>query len=338
MDRQLYQEQTQENCSQLNSEITALDSFYREKKFKDFWQQVKIIRELFKTLKPLAREDREPLWQKFLDLQNKAKADIQEREQTSSVEKHKILSQILLMTGTGSPGPINLLGTRNDVLAESGGINEQINSARQQLSFVLEKMKSLGPELTRADRQECWEAYVKAGEQLHSMRQLLNEQDYNILLEDVNSVWNAAASKDNPHETLAEIKELQQAVRAAILNKDQRQDIRDKLNKIWEEAISRLGAVKAEKCRRHEEWRQKQEDWIGHQQTRAENKEEFIERLEQQISDLEDQIAQSRHDDWIDKAQGWVRERQNKIEEVREEIREIEQKIAEAQSRLDHDD
>jgi hypothetical protein len=56
---------SQENATKIERELDVLKSGHQgflNRRYKEFWEHVKQIHELFKTLKPLHREDRERLW------------------------------------------------------------------------------------------------------------------------------------------------------------------------------------------------------------------------------------------------------------------------------------
>jgi hypothetical protein len=50
------------NADQIDGVIDDLRSDLNGRRFADFWKGVRRVNELFKTLKPLKREDRERLW------------------------------------------------------------------------------------------------------------------------------------------------------------------------------------------------------------------------------------------------------------------------------------
>jgi len=332
VDQGTWQKQAQDNHRAIDTELKELGQLFEENEFKDFWQKVRTIRELFKTLKPIARDERENLWTRFSDLCEQAKKQRAEKQEASDSAKRDILSRIFFSTSTGSPTPINLFG--HDELEESEHINETIQKAQANLSSIFEDLRQLRDQLTREDSQECWGAYNEARTRLRELRESLNDRDYYHLTDEVSRVWNDATYGENPYEVLDEIKELQRRVRNAVLNKDQRQEIRDNLGKAWDEAISRIEKVKAERRERYEAWRQKQEDWIDRKKAQIENGEKFIERLESQVSDLEDKISESRHEDWISQAEGWIEEKQDKIREVKQQVDDLREAIDEAESKL----
>lgn len=310
--------QAQENSSRINSAINELDSFYQERMFRDFWQKVKQINELFKNLKPLERGQREYLWERFTKLCEQAKEDRRQSDQASDTAKHSILSSLLIRTGTTFDSM-----TRSDCRL----IDSEIRESQQQLAYILEDMKQ--SPLNKSDRQECWNKWVEISNNLRRIRGLINDQAYESLEKKAYDTLNDWERSDNILET---IKELQKEVRDAIINKDQRQNIRRILEEAWENATKRINGARKE---RHESWRRNQENWIEKLEGFIANDEAFIGRLEGQISDLEDQISESHSDNWIERARGWIEEKQDKIREVKEKIRDNESKIAETQEKLD---
>jgi hypothetical protein len=71
-DKEAWKERCRVNARSLESEINRLRSDYRDpvdlgsRQYDEFWAHAKQISAMFKTLKPLFREDRERLWVAFL--------------------------------------------------------------------------------------------------------------------------------------------------------------------------------------------------------------------------------------------------------------------------------
>lgn len=84
---------SKENAEYLESEISRLeyshwDTGLRNRIYKDFWNHVKEINELFKNTKPILKEDRERLWNRFSDICNNAKI-----EQNKEASEKEVISR-----------------------------------------------------------------------------------------------------------------------------------------------------------------------------------------------------------------------------------------------------
>lgn len=334
MDNQTpYRTQCEENGKAIADEIELLKQFLEDSQFKDFWQCVKVIGTMFKELKPLARETREELWKKYRAIIDLAIKQRERREFESNVAKHQIHGEIMLMTGTDTPLAWNPFDF--DEVEEGNMINESIKKARGNLSIILEKIKSLKGVLIKEDHQFCWEKWKEASDRLNDLYVELCDHCYYRLDADIRHVWNDAAYSPEPKEVLEEIKAIQTRLHKALLKRDQREELRDNLNQAWNEAISRLNAMRNEK---HDAWVSRTEDWINNRQENLEKNQSWIARLEGIINDLRDKISSSTHDNWIEKAEGWIEEHEAKISEIEGWNAELEAEIEKNQRLLDEDE
>ncbi|MFA5022847.1 MAG: hypothetical protein WC385_02450 [Candidatus Paceibacterota bacterium] len=335
MDQKQWLRESTENYETIRQEITILSKLFDERKFKDFWQKVREVRDLFKNLKPLERSAREELWAEFSELCSTAKKQSEERASRSELLKNQILADIVCLTGTDNMLIWNPFDV--DEVEEACQINETIRRARENLSTILEKMKSLRGKLTKEDNQACWDKWKAASDRLNNLYQDLCNSCYYRIERDIRETWKMADFGDNPYQVLEEVKQHQGRVREALLTRDQRQEFRNNLNTIWEKAISQIEAQREERRERNEAWREKTEAWITHQQEIIEKGQEFIEKLQNEIDDLRERISSSHNDNFIERAEGWITEKEEKILETENRNREIEDNIRENQEKLDGD-
>jgi len=99
LDKDAWKEQCRVNAQSLESEITHLQCDYGalpilEPRYDEFWAHARRISAMFKTLKPLFREDRERLWAAYSAACEEVKgAQAREREshRADSWEKRELV-------------------------------------------------------------------------------------------------------------------------------------------------------------------------------------------------------------------------------------------------------
>lgn len=160
------------NANTIEHEIDALKDGHRndfKRQYREFWNHAKRISELFKTMKPLVRDDRDRLWSKFNDICNEVKRNQKqerlEQQVYSKVKRNLIEERIKQAYFSADPShdPVYL------------------SEASRLLNEALEMMKS-GPsesdtKLLKEDREILWGMWQEAKEKLRYARQEIREQE-----------------------------------------------------------------------------------------------------------------------------------------------------------------
>ena len=138
------------NAEAIDSEIQALESGHWNlfnRVYKNFWAHAKRISEMFKTLKPLRKEDRERLWGKFNsvceDVKRRQKSEHENRKIKSEQHRNSVLSEI------ESARPATLFGFLPPDIAEMKALGQVLRKAGRMLS----EHKS---EMWGEHKQECF--------------------------------------------------------------------------------------------------------------------------------------------------------------------------------------
>lgn len=333
-----YKEKARSNASKIEHEIENLrynhiDSnaplFTTRYHYREFWSHAKEISEMFKSLR-LSREDRERLWSRYRDICNDVKRK-QDEERRESSRNREI---------------IEFLITDAYHQAEGSRDKEELDKAKSMQSETLKLMKER--RLLRGDREHCWKYWREVNEKIFWKRHELQESNFLHAKEVASRCLNTAYYGD-PYEALGEIKEAQRAMHGVYMSKDQRHEIHDMLGDAWSKATSRIGEIKEEKRRKHEEWlrrkeererkyqewRERMESNIQRWENNIEKAEYTISKIEANIDKLEDMVANARTDEYADRVRGWIEENYQKIQDIRESIREWERKIYSARGKLD---
>ncbi|MDP3769852.1 MAG: hypothetical protein Q8R40_02865 [bacterium] len=332
---------------QITEALDELEPLAEQKKYKDFWQKTKEISSMFKNAS-LSRESREQLWDCFHNLCHKVKEVRKDIESKSEFNRYHIIEKIKHAKSTIS----------------SAYEPEDFLQARKILDEVMIQLKET--KLIKSNQDECWEEYRNASQSLREKREKRQGKDYGELRSDITTIrentlghWKTsntgivafsmgaavgmiAPDEARPHEALKLIKEAQEKLRSSFLTKDQRYEIREDLQGLWDEAIQVIESEKEAKRQKHEEWVEKQQAWRNMMEEKVERleallekNEGIIERLEEQIEDLEEKIENAYNEGWADDARGWVQEKQDKIADIQKTNEELEEKIKEIRKKLD---
>lgn len=305
------------NASTLENEIEKLRNDhcdidflgYRFRyKYRDFWAHAKLISDMFRSLKPLSREDRERLWSEFSAICDEVKIR-QNEEREESLRNRELIEPLI-----------------TDAYYQAGGARDrdELDQARTMQNEILGLLNTR--RLVREDREHL-RAYLKqVNEKVHWKRVELQESNFLEGKEDATRASRTAYYGD-PYEALKEIKEVQRSLRGVYMNRDQRKELHDILEDAWEKAQSRIRELKEEKRRRHQEWLELMNSHIERWEKRIQDSEDFISRLEDQIDELEDQEARARTDEHAQRVRSWIEQKEEKIRDVRNQIQELENNI-----------
>lgn len=279
-----------------------------------FWDEVKEITELFRTIRPTRRDDRDRQWTRFQEAIGSVKR-IQAQERSHSEY------QVVL-----------LLDRINDAKGHARYAEDtnSFNEAFGILADVKVRMGEVG--LTRQDRGRVWDAYREAQDLVHEWRGNVQSKHHQHLQWRLDQIDSQAYQ--NPHEAIQEYKGWQDEVRQTYLSRDQHEDLRERSQFVWQHITERLDELRAERERKQNEWRERQEENLSRWEEQLERKEGLVSRLEDQISTLESQIWSSNNSDFIERAEGWIEEKREIIRSAEDRIADLRSKIEDVQSRL----
>jgi len=179
LDKEVWKEQCRLNARSLESEIERLENDYAallilEPRYKESWEHARRISAMFKTLKPLFRDDRERLWAAYSTVckeMKRAQACERESQRADSCEKRDLVMSKIREAYHQAEGAASaaefaeadaLLG---EALAWMKNGCEGFNTVTQLISRIL----SSGV-MTREDREACWTEWKEAKELLQLRR------------------------------------------------------------------------------------------------------------------------------------------------------------------------
>src|SRR5712692_9519574 len=180
LDKEAWKAQCWENARSLETEINRLQSDYRDllglfwRRYDEFWAHAQRISEMFKTLKPLFREDRERLWAAYsaaCEEMNGTQAREREARLNDSREKRSLVvskiheAYFQAKEAADSAEFAQADALLGEALAWMKNGWEGFNTITQLISPIL----SSGI-MTREDREECWAEWKEVKELLQLRR------------------------------------------------------------------------------------------------------------------------------------------------------------------------
>ncbi len=146
-----YDKKASANAAAIESQIQSLKSGHWnlfKRQYKDFWAHAKQVSQMFKTLKPIRRDDRERLWEMFSAICEKTK-----RKQHSEHENRKYKSEQnrgYIIKEAESARPCTLFGFSPPDVETMKALGRVLRNA----SSMLSKYKG---EMFGEHKQECFE-------------------------------------------------------------------------------------------------------------------------------------------------------------------------------------
>lgn len=340
IDHQEFEAASSKNADRISGELNSLKSGhwagFGERDYKSFFAHAKEIVELFKTLKPLKKSDRESLWSEYQQIcdhvRSRQNEEWRSRQARSKSEKEVCLRFI-----------------RNATYSAKGARDRnEVQNARMAIDEAHSQLRDRSRNMLKDDTQECWEAFRAAKTALHFRIKELQDVAYYEAQKAVSDARNALSYQSNPFDALKDYKEAQARAKGLYLSKDQFRWINGEFDSIWQGIQAKIEEYKREKQRKHEEWLRRKEEkdrkhqeWLNRQyenlqrwESRIDKLEDIIRRLENQISDLEDQRSNARTDDFADRCAGWINEKRNVIADMEATIRDLERKISDVKDKI----
>ncbi len=301
--------------------ITDLTEIFVNRDYGKFWGQVKETNELFKSLKPIKKEDREQLWERLNrvceEVKRKQNQEYETKGKASKSEKDIIRDLVKQAHNWGD-------GARE---------TEDIRQGNSRLRQAMDKLKG-NRVLLKQDHEECFQAWEEAKNALNYGRERILENNWNHIHSDINDILHKA-QYGNPYEAQDDIKEFNKSTMKGVsLSSGKYQEARDLLDLAWRTASERIAEEKRGKNSRAEEWRSRQESHIERWQTSIEKAEATISRIQDEIRDCGRMQSEAATSEFADTVQGWIYEKEEKIRVREDSIRDLEGKIRDVEQKL----
>lgn len=326
-------EQAKSNTRLIEHEIEGLKQSHKGQPH-EFWAHAREISSMFKTMKPLWREDRERLWAEFDSICKAAKREMELRRAQSKGKREIIESKIQEVRYQAQGA-----GTLSELSEAKSMLNEALRWMKDGwdgfnlATQIFQEMILLDEgRLLREDRDRCWEEWKKANETIKYRRWELYKSNYDYFL---SKAYDAlSTTRYNPREAKSMVKEIQQELKGTQMASEQFQEVHKVLNKAWEEATYRLKEAYQRRQQKHQDWLARMQGHIERWSELIQRNEDVIAGIEAQIDDCQDMEINARSPEFADTVRGWIEEKYQKIEDIRETNRELEEKIRSVQSKI----
>lgn len=256
-----YNEEAKKNFEIINNELSDLSNHYiwlnlnHCKEYKDFWIHAKQISEMFKSLKPIKKEDRENLWDKFNSM-----CDEMKRKQTSEYDSHKIKSddhKHTIISEIRSAQVNSIFGFDPPDIQEM----KRLSGVLRNAGALLSRYKN---EMTREHKQECFERIQET------------QKEHNAWWESLTN--HRSRNRENYQEKLRSNidknrERLRKSTDALERCKNHVEELREKIRDAW-----------------NDEYIDMAEGWLSEEENRISDIEESIQRIEGWISEDEEKL------------------------------------------------
>ena len=297
-----------ENFTILNNELDGLEHGHTtlwQISYVDFWRHVKIVNQMFRDIKPISSED----WHTLTTRKNQIISSVKNRQEEENIAKKdnsRLKCQNVLAFLKEAQGWARGGGSRSEM-------EESQNYLNKAKDIIFEK------DMIKDDANTCWEEYKRTQNILYHRRIEVMDSQYTELMSRVNSLAHRV-NESNHKEISSSLKDLQAEMKTAYLNKNQRQELRESIQRLYEE-INRIRSQKqAEWEQSKRERERKQAEWEERQREKERKHAEWEQRQRDN---------QKRHEEFLARQ----RERERRQAEWEERQRDRERKQAEWEQR-----
>jgi len=326
-----FDQQATENAGVIEVELRSLAAAHRDgdtnRHFGAFWGQVKQVSDLFKTLKPLRREDRERLWTEFSALCEAVKKDQQDFDKESKANASAIESEL----GSLASGHW------------AGFMRRDYGAFWEHAKEISHTFKTLKP-IRREDRERLWQKFSGLCEETRSKQ---NDENENRRIK--SKIHRDSILDEAEHATLTflgtidELKAAGNRLREAglLLSKykhemlgEHKQECFDRIQEIRKGHDAWWEHFKGERAKRHQDFQARVRANIAANCERLQKATDALERWRGNADNLRDVINSASNDAHLEKAMGWLSEAEDKIRDIEESIGRIESWIHEDEQKL----
>ncbi|MEP7375890.1 MAG: CFI-box-CTERM domain-containing protein [Chitinophagaceae bacterium] len=343
-------EEAKQNARTISSEIRELSYIEVTSKetfelYKDKFQRVL---ELFKTLKPILKEDRENLWNNFQQVASEHRRKQDERKKNrdyaSSRKKEVVVATINDAKGYAS-GDLDALRKAEDLLKIA---NERMRSGWSDGFSAIEGFfHTSDGKMKKEDLEYCWQIWNETKEKINSRRKEIFSNNYINIKEDLYSISDLAVY-GNPYDAIKRIRETRGKVFSLPMSRENKDSLLGSLDEWWRKAQERIQEKKKETERKQKEWEQrkaekekKQKEWELRQAEREKKQKEWevrkAERERKQREWEERKVERERKQrEWEERQRERERKQREYEERKLEQARERERKQQEWEERKRH--
>jgi len=328
-------EQETSNIRTLEQRIEELASNHESPsglRYREFWAETEEITSLFETLAPIPESERERLKEKFdricRDTKRKQQQEWKERLSQSGQNRAIIEEKISEAASLADSGPEDI-----KVLTRAQGLLKDALS-KLKSNATDEENETTGLALRREDRQACWDKWRETNDTIHSRRLAVWQSNYEAIKPEAEAALKEADDGDS-QQALEMVKKTQRRLKTLPLTREQREEIRDTLNKAWDVAIFKANEIRDAKRRKYEEWIGRMEGQMEGLTTQFRENEEKATRLQAEVDQLKDAIQEVKSREYGDTIREHITRKREQIKELEVINRQLEGKIQSVKNRLE---
>jgi hypothetical protein len=335
------------NAKTISDAIDNLKDHLSSRNYRDFWDLVKEINVLFKSLKPIIPNDRERLWDSFSSLCDDAKS----QQKNFRVRSENLMNEILSDISSAQPPSFAL---------SDGELRSSLKDLGATLNTASSKFSGHKHEMIAEHKKICFEA-------LQSMRERHNECWARVKESQTNKRHQSEYLRNDILSDIESARPCELAILPGGVGLVDTDEMKA-MSRLLKNAGDRLHNHKEEMLGEHkqecfhaiqemhevhnlwwEELRRRRDEYYEHKRfgirekitANLENNRERLDtaksnlvKMRASASDLQDKISSAWNDDYRDRAEGWLSELEGKIENVEEYINRILTWISEDETKL----
>lgn len=329
-------EQETSNIRTLEQRIEELTSNHESPSglsYREFWTETEEIVSLFETLAPIPESERERLKDKFdricREAKKKQQQEWKDRLSQSGQNRTIIEEKISEAASLADSGPEDI-----KILTRAQGLLKDALSKLKSNAPDDDGNESTGLALLREDRQACWDKWREANDTIHTRRLAVWQANYESIRPEASAALDEAEEGDS-QQALEKVKKAQRRLKTLPLTREQRDEIRDILNKAWDVAIFKVNEIRDAKRRKYEEWIGRMEGQMEELTAQFRQNEENAVRLQGEVDQLKEAIQEIKSREYGDTIREHITKKREQIKELEVINRQLEGKIQSVKNRLE---
>lgn len=295
--------------------LLALEQLEEKAESPGFDKEVRRLEYLLKNLK-LTEAAQESLSARL----EKTKNILQERRQEASAEVKSEVDKALALLSSLVTVPEGYIGDVWDAASQ------RFDEAKVQLEATQELLKSKGRALIREEQDEAWQNFKALRKTYKKVRRQISDD----LIQEAEKLYAQAEATVSKSNALKDVrntfKEMQTAVNALPLWRQQRQVFRKKFNALWQDLQERNKVSQGERQQRQTDGLQRLEEALDRVNLLVTQKTESLDLQEQRLNDA--------HWSEVDPIERQFNRDERDLKSALRRQKELVEKVADARARL----
>lgn len=309
-------------------ELPTVSDFLSEPNFKPFWAQVRAINEMFKTLRPVLREDRERLRAVLSQRCDVVKREqdryFASRDQESSNKRELVNDRIreAMRTIRGAESSPELAQAHRLLQEAVGRMKDGWDGFNVQTGVVAMTQGRM----LKKDRHDCWTFLNEARDELRKKTEQLRGSNDERFLAHVREAERLLHSGEF-RSAKDKVQETQRAMKGVSFTSNGFDAVKSGLDSVWRRASEG-------QSQRAQEWRDRQQSKISRWLEARHKNEERLDHIEAQIEKCRNMLATARTREHEERVEGWIAENYVRLREIQGWNDDLDAKIASVRDKL----